>query len=348
MTIPIPTDEEERLKALDRYKVLDTPAEEAFDKITRLAVQMLDVPIALVSLIDRDRQWFLSRQGLDVAETSREVAFCAHAICGFGPLLVPDATADARFVNNPLVTGDPKIKFYAGAPLQSPDGHNLGTLCVIDRKPRAFSDDQLQLLTQLATMVTEQFEVRLAGQQAVKELLEQEAHSQELRHLAMTDPLTNAPNRRAFFEFGEKEWHRAKRYGIPLSLLAIDVDHFKHLNDTLGHSAGDDALKAIVDCINSSLRTHDVFGRMGGEEFTILIPHTDVSSARVLADRLREQLSTICIENSIKPWRITVSIGVTECFPDRETLEDALQRADAMLYVAKQRGRDRVECHVAA
>ena len=156
----LPPDEERRLAVLESYCVLDTPAESGFDNITRLARHFFRTRIALVSLIDRNRQWFKSRIGLDVEETHRDLAFCAHAILDDGVLVVPDATKDPRFAGNPLVTGEPDIRFYAGAPLVA-DGHKLGTLCVIDDTPRGgFDAREAETLTQLARLVVDELELR--------------------------------------------------------------------------------------------------------------------------------------------------------------------------------------------
>jgi len=157
---PLPPDEERRLAVLRSYGVLDTPPEKEFDDLTRLAALICDVPIALVSLIDRDRQWFKSRVGLDAPETPRDVAFCSHAILGRTPLVVGDALRDERFHDNPLVTSDPLIRFYAGAPLSASDGERIGTLCVIDRKPRTLTPEQLEGLETLARHVVTQLELR--------------------------------------------------------------------------------------------------------------------------------------------------------------------------------------------
>ena len=133
---PVPHDELQRLRDLERQGVLDHPGDEHFDRLVGLTATVLEAPIALISLVDRDRQWFLAHHGLDARQTPRSMAFCAHAIAGDETLVVADASEDQRFNTNPLVTGEPRIRFYAGAPLQSRDGHNLGTLCVIDRQPR--------------------------------------------------------------------------------------------------------------------------------------------------------------------------------------------------------------------
>ena len=153
---PLPENERQRLAALRDLGILDTAAEEAFDRFTRLAAAMLDVPIALVSLVDETRQWFKSHHGLDVSETPRDMAFCAHAILQEDLLVVTDARLDPRFADNPLVTGTPDIRFYAGAPLRTPDNVKIGTLCVIDRQPRRLDPEQAAILSDLADAVVNQ------------------------------------------------------------------------------------------------------------------------------------------------------------------------------------------------
>lgn len=156
----IPPDEASRLKSLHAYQLLDTAFEAAFDDLTKLASEICGTPIALVSLIDKDRQWFKSKVGLAADETPREVSFCGHAILGDDIFVIQDACADPRFADNPLVVGDPGIRFYAGTPLRGREGMNLGTLCVIDRKPRDLSPLQRTALTTLKRQVEAQFELR--------------------------------------------------------------------------------------------------------------------------------------------------------------------------------------------
>ncbi len=160
---PLPPDETQRLAALHRYRLLDSSSEPSFDELVELAAQLCEAPIALVSLVDEGRQWFKAKVGIDAAETPREVAFCAHAILGEEPFVVEDARADARFADNPLVTGEPGIRFYAGAPLRTADGHALGALCVIDRRPRTLSPLQRGALATLARQVVAHAELRLAA-----------------------------------------------------------------------------------------------------------------------------------------------------------------------------------------
>lgn len=169
MAAPTPRNEQERLRALHRYDVLDTPLEDAFDRVTRLARTVFKTPIALVSLVDENRQWFKSRQGLEVEETPREIAFCAHAILANDVMVVNDATRDPRFAENPLVVNEPGIRFYAGAPIRTIDGYNLGTLCVIDFVSREFSHGQRSQLADLASIVVDQLELRLAAKGALRD-----------------------------------------------------------------------------------------------------------------------------------------------------------------------------------
>lgn len=170
----VPANESDRQAALDQLRILDTPPEARFDRLTRMAARLLGAPIALISLIDRDRQWFKSIVGLDVSETPRCISFCGHAILTDRPLLVEDACADERFRDNPLVTGAPNIRFYAGTPLHSSDGHALGTLCVIDRVPRKLNEEDLQCLRDIADCIEEQ----ISAQELAVHYREQELQKQ--------------------------------------------------------------------------------------------------------------------------------------------------------------------------
>lgn len=190
MRAPLPANESARLDALRAYDVLDTPAEQAFDDMTLLAAQILGTPMAMVSLVDADRQWFKSRLGTELKETPRDAAFCAHAIMEPDLLVVPDARADARFADGALVTGDPQIRFYAGAPLVTPDGHALGTLCAVDREPHEMTVEQAEALRALARQTMVQLQLR----RSLKQLQELERMRDSLTHMIVHDlrtPLTS-------------------------------------------------------------------------------------------------------------------------------------------------------------
>jgi adenylate cyclase len=155
-TAPLPANETERLAVLYRLEILDTPTEERFDRITRIAAQLFDVPISYVALLDENRQWFKSSCGLNVSETPRDVSFCSYTINENQPLVILDAREDERFRDLPIVTGDPHIRFYAGCPLAVPQQLNVGTLCIADDKPREFDDSQITLLQTLAVLAQDQ------------------------------------------------------------------------------------------------------------------------------------------------------------------------------------------------
>ena len=180
MPAPLPTSEAARLDALRQCAVLDTAADEAFDCLTRLAAEICNTPIALVSLVDAERQWFKSKVGVEASETPRAIAFCAHAILQDDLFIVPDALADERFAQNPLVTSDPGIRFYAGAPLITPDGHALGTLCVVDRVPRELDEQQRGALKALARQVALQLEQRRTLKKLERAVQERQQAQQRL------------------------------------------------------------------------------------------------------------------------------------------------------------------------
>jgi diguanylate cyclase (GGDEF)-like protein len=314
-------DEAARLAALDRYDVLDTPAEEAFDRVTRLAARIFRTPMASVTLIDGHRQWFKSRQGHETDETAREPAFCSLTLRRGEPVVVPDASVDPVFADNPFVTGEPHVRFYAGAPLKTADGHVLGALCVVDRVARAdFGASETAMLADLAEIVMDEL---------------------ELRRLASVDALTGALSRRAFRDEGRRALHLAARHEHPLSLIAIDLDHFKGVNDAHGHAVGDAVLKRSVAACLGQLRTSDVLGRLGGEEFAALLPHAGAAAALDVAERLRQAIGAELYGSGGGVFRVSASLGVVTRTRGVTDIDALLREADAALYMAKAQGRDR-------
>ena len=321
-------DENIRLQSISHYDILDTPDKASFDRITRLAANLLQVPIALITLVDHQRIWLKSCFGLSVREIPREISFCSHAVQGTTAFLVPDTLEDPRFSSNPLVVGDPNIRFYLGIPLRLNNGKGLGTLCTLDTRPRQPTEAQVAMLGDLACMVVDEI---------------------ELRQLANTDSLTGALTRRGLEQRLQAELERSHRYGRKLSLLAIDLDHFKQVNDRFGHAAGDLMLRAVVQACRETLRITDVIGRFGGEEFIVLLPETAAAEAAIVAERLRETIAGLRVPYGADRLAVTASFGLTTLLnSDRAALEP-LARADAALYAAKALGRNRVvEAEIAA
>jgi diguanylate cyclase (GGDEF)-like protein len=313
-------DDDARLAALHRLDVLDTAPEEPFENVVTLVRNVLGVAMATVTLVDRDRQWFKARRGLDVAETPRGISFCTHTIQQREPLVVEDALDDPRFATNPLVTGPPHIRSYAGIPLRTPEGYNVGSLCAMHTAPRVFTAAEIGILGSFADVVSDQLELRM---------------------IAQHDFLTGALTRRGFIEQAEREIARSNRYGRPCALVMMDVDHFKAVNDTYGHAAGDQVLHQLAELATLTLRPSDSIGRIGGEEFALLLPETDGDEAMIVAERLRQALGNHPMSLSDgRPVRITASFGVAALAGDA-TVAGWLARADTMLYMAKADGRNR-------
>jgi diguanylate cyclase (GGDEF)-like protein len=347
--------EQRRLHVLHELELLDTEHEEEFDELVQLASEICQTPISLVSLVDSERQWFKATYGTDLRETSREVSFCAHAIGQAELFMVEDATRDPRFCRNPLVTDGPGIRFYAGIPLYATEQMALGTLCVVDTVPRSLTLAQQNALRILARQVQTRIEMRAqraALERAVKENARLaaslklqnntlEAANAKLEQLASVDSLTRLFNRRVFEERSEHQFAVAERKLRPLALLLIDIDDFKKRNDTFGHQAGDEALRAIGRVLSQVVRAGDVAARLGGEEFGVLMPETDAEQALALAERLLAEFRRLPFSSGA----LTASIGVAVKDMTTRSWDRLLGCADDAMYEAKQQGKDRIILH---
>lgn len=315
-----------RVQTLAALDILDTPPEESFDRITRLASGALGVPIALVTLVENTRQWFKSKKGIEVCETPIEHSFCAHAIQRDEVFVVPDATTDNRFSDNPLVVGDPGIRFYAGMPLKMADGVRIGTVCVIDSKPRQLKQHEAQLLRDLASLAV---------------------HELELRRAASSDPLTGAWNRRMLDLVATREFASAERTARPFSLAVLDIDHFKAINDRYGHDTGDVALVTFAARFRDVMRPDAWLFRIGGEEFATILAGDTVDNAAEALERFRSALAETDIPRPGGTFRMTVSGGVVQAADDKGRalgrLSQLIEAADGGLYRAKVDGRNRID-----
>lgn len=337
--------ETRRLQALQGYHILDTPRDQAFDDLTHLIALICEVPIALISLVDENRQWFKSEVGLGVQETGRDVSICAHAILQPGLFMVKDTLLDKRFANNPLVTRDPHLRFYAGALLETVDGEPLGTLCVLDREPRELTPFQQEALTILSRQVMHLLDLYRVNQTQQHMLNELNKAKEQLEVLASTDSLTGLMNRRAFNDRLMQEHALIHRNHTRSSLLMIDIDRFKKLNDVHGHYVGDEALRIFAGSCKTIFRGMDVICRWGGEEFLVLLPDTPLDQALVVAERLRTSLTRAPIHAEEGELFITISTGALE-MQEGDSLLKTLRELDDLLYEAKDAGRDRVVAKV--
>ena len=451
MRPPPPVDDEAaRLSALEAYGLAADDAQVDVGPLLKLARSLFDIPTVLLSLVERHRQIFAARLGLDVCETGRDVSFCAHALEREDALLVPDARLDPRFCDNPLVTGEPHIRFYVGHPLVTPTGHTIGTLCLIDSKPRStFTADDQANLKGLADLVLDKLEMRrlerarhagqirferisatspdgiicandqgeitfwnaaatrlfgFSEQEALgrsidlivpdrmrgghggglarvaaggkprlvgtvvelpaqrkdgsefpielslsmwsegervsfgsisRDISDRRANEDRLYRLAHLDSLTELPNRTVL----RQRLEEVVQVGTEASLIAVDLDGFKEINDTLGHSAGDALLKLVAARLVACARPYDTVARLGGDEFALLLPDVgDPLAAAETADCVISSLSEpFSLDGEIV--HIAASAGLAMFPTHGEHAEDLLASADLALYQAKNEGR---------
>lgn len=471
-----PGDEGRRLLELRQLCMLDTPADESFDRVTRLAAGILRVPIALISLVDESRVWFKSRVGLAVEQFPREITLCARVIEQRRALVVPDATRDPHYAANPLVTGAPYLRAYLGVPLYSKSGAPIGTLCAIDVQPREFGAGEIAVWNDFAGLVQDMLRARelaveseqqlraaaasaekhtqmerrlqrianhipaligywnhelrcefaneayrvysgLAPEQMIglhfRELLGEEIYvrnspyayaalagepqrfqrsavgkdgkrlhtegqylpdydetgavcgffvlvtditeltaakgdleiiNAKLLKESTTDFLTGLANRRVFTERSEAAFRRFQETGAPYSLIVMDLDNFKLINDRFGHELGDRVLRAMGDILGGQLRGRDdLAARLGGEEFAVLCPGGFTEhSLHEMADRIRTQINKSTVDSPEGPVSFSSSFGIASVSVGDSSWTGAFARADSALYEAKETGKNRI------
>lgn len=310
-----PPDEERRLRSLKASGILGSGRDERFDRLTRLAKRIFDVPVAFISLVDEDSLWLKSCDGVKLSEhPPRSTSFCAHALLESEPMIIQDAYQDSRFSDNPNVTGHPFIRFYAGCPVLLPDGATAGSFCLTDSQPRSFTPEELGVLKDLAAIVEDEFAVMDA---------------------ATADELTGLFNRRGISALAQYSLVASQRRAEPLSIAYIDLDNFKQINDTWGHTQGDRALEAIAQLMKSSFRDTDLISRQGGDEFVIIFPDTSEQGAFIALQHLNEQVEEYN-RRSGKPWQLAFSVGIVEYNEHLHlTPEDLIESADSQMYKMK-------------
>lgn len=339
------SNEVERLATIRRYEILDTPEDGSFDRLTQLAARLFAVPVAIVSLVDHDRIWFKSHYGLSIRQIERAPGLCASAILQDEVYTVLDAKIDPRTLANPLVAGEFGLRFYAAAPLVTHDGFRLGTMCIIDFAPRGLSDAEQETLRDLAAIVMDELELRLASRkiiQAERTLrLQADSAIAEAERLANMDKLTGLANRRALDLDMERHTSiSGTTQARDIILAMIDLNGLKVINDGYGHKQGDWVLSSFAKNLRSVLRQEDKAYRYGGDEFVLLLPVKIDPDYVSLRRRIWQVVERV--QEDVGFSEVGASVGfacVVECAGE---LSRALQLADERMYTEKRKRKPNV------
>ena len=314
---PIPLDEARRLVAVRALALVDTPAEERFDRITRVAQRLFGSAAATISLVDETREWIKSSSGFPHHQLARTISFAAHAIGAGDTFVVEDTQDDSRFHDHPLVTGDPRIRFYAGRPLQAADTAQVGVLSIYDVEPHAWSRSETAALADIADIA--QREMRQTGLSGPQLNIVGDASE-----LSRIDPVTRLWNRGAMLEIarGEMQQARSARRGVAVLMIAIEP------------VADDDMLSEVARILRASLRPNDVIARFGGNDFAVLLSGVESSRALDAAERVR-----ISIARQLHTMQegVSVTIGAATSFGTSD-FESLARAAESALWSARRRG----------
>ncbi len=336
---PYPLDEAQRLEALRRYRIVDTEPEPQFDRIADMAKRRFGVPIVLVAFMDSHRNFFKARCNLPMSEAPRDISFCGYTILSDDVLVVKDATTDERFAENPFVVGDFHLRFYAGAPLITSFGYRVGTVCLLDTKPRqSFSEEDVRDLQDLASIVSDHLEMRLIVGDVHDEIETRRAAEAEAHRIAYQDVLTGLPNR--------AQLQKVILEGLPfppqgvMAAFVANIDDFKGVNETLGHRAGDELLRRMADIIKTTLGDRAFVARVNGDEFVALLDGESRQAVQAITEKIAEKTAAPIVLAG-RAVSISVSIGVAFADTDAQDIEALLKNAELALRDAKQSGRGR-------
>lgn len=315
---PAVPNERARESAIKNLRLLDTAPEERFDRITRLAQRMFNVPMASISLLDNEREWHKSSVGLDAREAGRAVSLLAHAIHADDVFVVRDAAADERFHDSPLVVDGPRLRFYAACPLFAKSGVKVGALCLMGRVPREFNDEDCALLRDLAKLA----EHELAGTK-----------------LGNMDALTMLSNRDGFEELSQHALNICRRFDKPATLLFLNIDDMSAINERYGRAEGDLALKNLGRIMIETFRASDVIGRLGSDEFVVLMTDTDEQNATRALERLDAALKEYNV-SARRGYTLSYSAGSIQYKVDvHPSITGLLGSADMVMHERKRQKR---------
>jgi diguanylate cyclase (GGDEF)-like protein len=330
---PVPINEEQRVKAVQALMPhVARPDQAALPALARAAARSLAAPVSLIGLLDASSLQILASVGLDVPELHRQVALCAHTIAQPDkPTVVEDLACDPRFARNPLVLQHPHLRFYAGAAIVDGRGHALGTIAVMAPQPRQLSASECA-----AVCATLQDLATLA-----QTALEHQQQALQLTHQALHDQLTGLSNRAHFKHTLDVELAHAMRTGEPFTVLCMDLDGFKAVNDGFGHAAGDEVLCEVSKRLTQQVRLGDVLARFSGDEFGVVMRHGAKDSAQVLAKRIVKAVSAPITLSSGDTIGVGISVGMAAYSDDVGSVATLLAQADQALYQAKKQNEKR-------
>jgi diguanylate cyclase (GGDEF)-like protein len=343
--VPVPDDEPARVRALLAADLLDTPSEPEFDLIAAEAAALCGTPMAMVNLIDPDRQWAKARVGIDLDVVPRSQSLCAHTICSDVIMEVVDARDDGRFDHAAVVRGEPHVVFYAGAPMRSTAGDRYGTVCVMDTQPRSLTPEQRAGLERLARRAAQLVEVRQRANESRRAVNDLQLVIEELdeargslRRESTHDALTGMLNRPAFMQRLSAALAGPDRDPSEgATIVMCDIDHLRLINDTLGHAIGDRVLRTVASRIAACTRSTESTARMGGDEFAVLVPTGDGTVIDALVRRMLDHVSEPINVDGLAEITPSISVGFAvrteRAYPDSLLLD-----ADAALRQAQARG----------
>lgn len=340
ISYPPPKFEEQKSEILQRYQLISDDKSDASQCLASAISLSLRAPYVIAALNNRYRTWYYCMHGMEEASDADLQTYFARTHLSQVAFAVNDVQTEAYFTNHTRGLEIPSFGAMAGVPLTDPNGKRFGTLCVADPYSREWTEAEMTLLASFGQVMSNDICMRSAARYAVRDLIELEQEKCELFELATVDPLTRALNRRAFTRFSERELARCNRENGRLTTLMLDIDHFKQVNDTHGHAAGDKVLAKMVSVAATALRQEDLIGRLGGEEFAIVLVDASEDAAVEVAERIRRAIKRTPFLSEAGAFNVTVSIGISAPQLNEFSMTASLERADAALYRAKRSGRD--------
>jgi diguanylate cyclase (GGDEF)-like protein len=328
------------LAELPSSSILYTPLEERFERITRVAARVLKVPVAAISLFNRDEEWFKSVTGWQVSKLDAAQSLGMQMMSGSEMVIVPDLQADSRTVGHPLVVQSPHFRFFAGAPLVERHGATIGVFGVYDIRPRTMSIGDIQSIRDLSGMAGSAILADQIGNAQATLASKLGAARRE----SLIDPLTRVWNRRGANMALKSAFAEADTEDHPVCVGVMDVDRFKRINDTYGHDIGDIVLRKVAEGLVANMREDDIVCRLGGDEFLLLLIDADERFAGHAIERIREALGESPVRTRHGPIALTISVGYTVRRPGcKKSHEDVIQLADQALMASKTSGRNRAQ-----